>query len=462
MTDSLYTESLRPQFHFTSKAGWLNDPNGLVYYSGEYHLFFQHNPFGTDWGHMTWGHAVSTDLVHWKQLAHAIEPDSLGTIFSGSAVVDWANTAGFQTGPEKALVAIYTAAGHTLTPPRPTTQCLASSTDCGRTWTKFAGNPILDQIACGNRDPKVFWHAPTRCWIMALYLEAQGESQGVNAIRIFSSPDLKQWTTRSTLDGFYECPDLFELPVEGDPVQTRWVLFGADGCYAIGSFDGERFQVESGKHTGDYGANFYAAQTFNDMPAGDGRRITVGWMVGGRYPKMPFNQQMTFPCELTLRRYPEGLRLCKYPVREIERLYTRQHAYTHQTVRTGQNPLRELNGDLFDIDADVELGTALEFGFIIRGHKVSYRVGDQELFGLLSVDRSRGGVHLPTVGNRIQLRLLVDRTSVEVYGNGGRVASSSCFLPQADNRTLSFFSQGGTVHVHSLRVRELQSAWEPG
>jgi sucrose-6-phosphate hydrolase SacC (GH32 family) len=177
---------------------------------------------------------------------------------------------------------------------------------------------------------------------------------------------------------------------------------------------------------------------------------------------MPFNQQMTFPCELTLRRFPEGLRLCKYPVREIERLYTRQHERTDLTVSAGQNPLREITGDLFDIEADVELGTALEFGFIIRGHKVSYRVGDQELFGLLSVDRSRGGVRLPAVGNRVQLRLLVDRTSVEVFGNGGRVAVSSCFLPQADNRALSFFSNGGTVHVRSLHVRELQSAWEPG
>ena len=205
---------------------WTNDPNGLVFYKGEYHLFFQHNPNGIDWGNMTWGHAVSPDLVHWKQLANAIEPDRLGTIFSGSAVVDWDNTAGFQKGDEKTIVAIYTAAGGTSDQSKgqPFTQCIAYSNDRGRTWTKYDKNPVLKHIVGGNRDPKVVWHAPTRRWIMALFLDG-------NEFAFFSSPDLKTWTQlqRMTIPNCAECPDFFEMPVDGKPELKKWVWTAANG-----------------------------------------------------------------------------------------------------------------------------------------------------------------------------------------------------------------------------------------
>ena len=209
-TAPLYSETYRPQFHFTAERNWLNDPNGLVYFGGEYHLFFQHNPEGTEWGNMTWGHALSTDLLHWKQQPHALFPDTLGTMFSGSGVVDWNNTTGFRSPDAKTppLVMIYTAAGDTspASKGQPFTQCLAYSNDKGRTWTKYTGNPILKQIAGGNRDPKVVWYAPTNQWIMALYLEK-------NEFAFFTSPNLKNWTLLHKMDvpGTDECLSLIHI-----------------------------------------------------------------------------------------------------------------------------------------------------------------------------------------------------------------------------------------------------------
>ena len=461
--NELYNETYRPQFHFTARSNWHNDPNGLVFYLGEYHLFFQHNPFSRDWGNMTWGHAVSPDLVHWRQLDHAIYPDKLGTIFSGSAVMDWNNTAGFQSGPDKTLVCIYTAAGGTSTESKgqPFTQCIAYSNDRGRTFTKYAGNPVLKNVNADNRDPKVIWHEPTKRWVMALYVpvpdatktHAQGKPTTVHSIQFFASPNLKEWTYRSRIDGFFECPDLFELPVDGDAANTRWVVFGANGDYAIGRFDGREFHQESGRHKGDWGRNFYAAQTYSDIPASDGRRILIGWMNGGKYPGMPFNQQMTFPCELTLRTTPEGLRLFKRPVREITLLYARQHDLRGPTVRPGENPLAGIAGELFDLEADIEPGDAETVGFEIRGSRVVWSAKEQSITAL---GRS---APLPRVGGRIKLRLLVDRASLEVFGHDGAVTLSSCYLPLPGDVSLACFTTGAPATLRSLQVRELKSIW---
>ena len=289
---AIYHESLRPQFHFTSRTNWLNDPNGLVFYRGQYHLFFQHNPAGINWGNMTWGHAVSPDLLHWKQLDDAIAPDRLGTIFSGSAVIDWNNTSGLQTGQEKPLIAIYTSAGGTspASNGQPFTQSIAASNDLGGTFRKYDHNPVLGHIIGGNRDPKVIWHGPTKKWVMALYLDG-------DQYALFSSPDLKQWTKLCDISRFGsgECPDIFELPIEGLRGKSRWIFWGGNNTYLIGDFDGTKFVKESGPHRFEFGANYYAAQTYSDIPAADGRRIQIGWMSGGKYPHMPFNQQMSFP-----------------------------------------------------------------------------------------------------------------------------------------------------------------------
>ena len=448
VTDDLYNETYRPQFHFSAKKNWLNDPNGLVHYNGTYHLFFQYNPFGREWGNMTWGHAVSPDLVHWEQRPDALEPDRLGTIFSGSAVVDHENTAGFQKGQEKTIALIYTAAGGTSkeSEGQRFTQALAYSADGGKTFHKYEKNPVLGHIVGENRDPKVIWHAPTRRWVMVLYLD--GSDYGV-----FASPDLKTWERLQTLSipGTIECPDLFELPVTGEPNETRWVVTAANGHYLIGRFDGKRFTQESGPHPSDLGANFFAVQTYSDVP--DGRRIQVAWMRGGNYPGMPFNQQMSFPCVLTLHRTSEGLRLYRAPVREIEKLRLKPRRWENVTLRPGENPLSEVKGDLFDIEAELDPGDADEIIFTLRGEEVRYDAAEKRLSFL-----ERSGELAPDAG-RIRLRFLVDHTSIEAFGNGGRLSMTSAFLPPPDQKGLAVSSRGGTARIRSLTVYPLKSAW---
>lgn len=449
--EGLYREPLRPQFHFSPDRGWTNDPNGLVYYDGEYHLFFQHNPYGVNWGNMTWGHAVSTDLFHWQQLPDAIHLDALGTIFSGSAVVDQNNSAGWQTGPHKPLVCIYTAAGGTSAESQgqPFTQAVAYSNDRGRTWTKYANNPILGHIAGSNRDPKVLWHELSKQWIMALFLD--GEQYA-----LLGSTNLKDWTRLGDIPplGCGECPDFFELPVDGDRHNTRWVFWGGSGNYLVGRFDGKAFTKESGPFPSRFGAHDYAAQTYSDIPAADGRRIQISWMAGGRYPGMPFNQQMTVPRVLTLRTTSEGIRLFIEPVKEVETLRAKEH--TWENVALGEKPrsLEQAAGDLFDIDATFEPGSAAKIGVDVRGHKIEYAVKEAQLTAL-----GKSAALAPEDGV-IRLRILVDRTSLEVFANGGRVQMAGCFLPAADNTALAVYADGGSARLTSLKVWELKSVWQ--
>ncbi|MGO8748852.1 MAG: glycoside hydrolase family 32 protein [Thermoguttaceae bacterium] len=450
ITDKLYQETYRPQFHFTPMKNWTNDPNGLVYYAGEYHLFFQHNPSGINWGNMTWGHAVSPDLVHWKQLDHAIRPDRLGTIFSGSAVVDENNTAGFQTGSEKVIVCMYTSAGGTSPESKgvPFAQSIAYSNDRGRTWTKYAKNPVLAHIVGGNRDPKVRWHQPSKKWILALYLDGTDYA-------LFSSPNLKQWKRLCTvpMPGSGECPDFFPLAVDGNPQWIKWVFWGANGNYRIGSFDGTTFKPETEPLKSLWGANDYAAQTYSDIPAADGRRIQISWMNGGKYPDMPFNQQMSFPRVLTLRTTSEGVRLAMLPVREIEKLRGKSHAWNDLEVKPGGNPLAGLEGELWDMEADIAVGRAKAVILSARGEPIRYDVTSGTLSCL-----GRSAVLKPRKG-RIQLRILVDRTSMEIFADEGRITMCSCFLPNPGDRSLALSAEGGRAAARSLIVRELKSAW---
>ncbi len=451
-TSPLYDETYRPQFHFTARQNWLNDPNGLVFYRGEYHLFFQHNPVGIDWGNMTWGHAVSSDLVHWRQLADALTPDALGTIFSGSAVVDWHNTSGFQTTGSKAppLVAIYTAAGDTSpeSKGKPFTQCIAYSNDEGHTWTKYAANPALKHITGENRDPKVTWYAPNRSWIMALYLDK-------SEFAFFSSPNLKEWTLLQKLDvpGVSECPDFFPMPVVGKPGTERWVWTAANGHYLVGNFDGHTFTPETDLRQVDFGGNYYAVQSYSDIPQKDGRRIQIAWMAGGSYPQMPFNQQMSFPCRLTLHETSDGLRLFREPVAEISCLYGAAHTWRNLTVAPGENPLHELKGELWDIQAEFEPGGATQVGLTVRGEAVVYDVRNKTLTCLGHT------APLELEGGKLKLRILADRTTLEVFGNSGRVSLTSCFLPRSKEQELSLHILGGKAKLLHLTVTPLRSAW---
>jgi len=474
--DTLYQETYRPQFHFTPARNWTNDPNGLVYYKGEYHLFFQHNPHGINWGNMTWGHAVSPDMVHWTQLDHAIHPDRLGTIFSGSAVVDRHNTTGFQTGGEKPIVCIYTSAGGTSpeSEGQPFTQSIAFSTDRGRAWRKFEGNPVLGHIVGSNRDPKVIWHEPTGTWVMALFLDK-------NDYALFGSPNLKEWRRLCDVGvpGASECPDLFELAVDGDPADTRWVFWGANGRYLLGTFDGTTYVPESGPHLSNWGAHCYAAQTWSNIPPSDGRRLQIAWMAKGKYPGMPFNQQMSFPRELALRTTPDGIRLFIRPVREIENIRAESHwrvaatrlavcpprancdwppsgrPWADVALQPGDDLLAGIAGELFDIRAEIELGTATRVAFTLRGQTCDYDVAGQKL-SCLGKDAP-----LPAEDGRIHLQILLDRTSIEVFGNDGAVSLPTCFLPDPDERSLGLRAEGGEARILSLDVHELRSAWEP-
>jgi sucrose-6-phosphate hydrolase SacC (GH32 family) len=359
--DEVYTERLRPQFHFTSKRGWNNDTNGMVYYDGEYHMFYQHNPFGWPWGNMTWGHAISTDMIHWKELGDAIHPDAMGTIFSGGAVVDHKNTSGFQTGDEKVIVCFYTSAGGTnaWSEDVPFTQSIAYSNDRGRTFTKYEGNPIIGHIRGGNRDPKVIWHEPTGKWVMVLYVEE-------HEMDFFTSDDLKTWTKTSRLKSFHECPELFELPLDRDENNKKWVLYGAAGEYFVGDFDGKEFKPETEAIKFSYGNCFYASQTFSDIPESDGRRIQMAWgqvdMEG-----MPFNQMILFPVSLSLKSTEDGPRLFATPVKEILKLRGRRHHHRGRTLQAGEILVSEISGELFEIRAGFVVGDATEFGFVIRG-----------------------------------------------------------------------------------------------
>jgi fructan beta-fructosidase len=445
----LYREAYRPQFHFSPRVGWTNDPNGLVYFEGEYHLFFQHNPFGIPWGNMTWGHAVSRDLVHWEELGDAILPDERGTIYSGSAVVDINNTSGLGTIEHPAICAFYTAAGGHSYQPCPFTQCLAYSLDHGRSWTKFAGNPVVDFIADGNRDPKVFWHEKTQRWIMVLYVRR-------DAFSIFSSPDLKAWQLESeaAFPTAHECPELFELSVDGNPHDTRWLLWSASGNHLIGRFDGHTFTAESEVLPSEWGKNCYAGQTWNNTP--DGRRIFIGWMNsdGSAYPDMPFNQQMSVPRQFTLHRTEDGLRLFAWPVKELEQLRLNRVTASNITLNDRQSPREFDVAELLDLEATVKPGDAQVVVLEVRGVPVVNR--PQE--GVLECLGSR--IEGIPKGESLPIRILVDRTSMEVFAQRGRYVMSFCRPFDPGHRKLRLWSEGGNSQVGSLVIYEMASIWE--
>ena len=289
-SDENYDHPLRPQFHFTSLKGWNNDPNGMVFYDGEYHLYFQHNPLDVVWGNMTWGHAVSKDMVHWKQLNHAILPYKDGTIFSGTAVVDHNNSLGKNTKENKAIVAFYTHAQNSKS--NWFYQSAAYSLDNGRSFTLInEGNGIVQNQGFdrGERDPKVFWHEESKKWIMILWVKrgndtftgpdtGPGNVSKLGKVRFFESNDLVNWRKLFDFDRnwVYECMDMVELPVDGDKSNKKWLLYDASFDYEIGDFDGKSFRTDGKVGMGDLGKHYYAAQTFNNSP--DDRVIIIGWM----------------------------------------------------------------------------------------------------------------------------------------------------------------------------------------
>jgi sucrose-6-phosphate hydrolase SacC (GH32 family) len=452
--DDLYREVLRPQFHFSSKRGWINDTNGLVYYDGEYHLYYQHNPYG--WDHSRndvnkiWGHAVSSDLVHWTELPGVIHPDHLGPIYSGSAVVDEHNTAGFQTGEEKPIIALYTSAGgrSSWSEGKPFSQSIAYSNDRGRTFTQYVGNPVLPNIEYINRDPRAIWHESTGRWVIVLHFHER-------AMAFFTSDDLKTWEYQSEFENSHlvDCPELFQLAVDGNEDDKKWILYGGSGAYLVGDFDGKRYTPETKIRQYSYGNCFYASQTFSNVPKSDGRRIQMAWGIIPM-PDMPFNQQLLFPVNLTLHTTDEGLRMFAYPVKEIETINGKEHAWTDVQLKPRHNIISKVAGELFDIDSEFEIGDAEEFGFLINGLSVEYNVANNEL------SSGRSKAELQPIDGNIRLRILVDRTSVEIFANDGRVYMPMRATHTEDERGLEVLTKGGNVKISSLKIRELKSIWK--
>ncbi len=447
-----YDQALRPQFHFTARTNWINDPNGLFYYRGTYHLFFQHNPEGIEWGNMTWGHAESRDLVHWHQVSNALLPDALGTMFSGSAVVDWHNSAGLQKGSTPTILLFYTAAGGTspASTGKPFTQCMAYSTDGGATFTKYAGNPLIQELAGGNRDPKVVWDAEDGRWLMALYLDG-------DRFEILHSSDLLHWQKLQTvvLPGCDECPDLFPMMTHRGGRQY-WVMTAANGHYVVGQMVDGKFQFSGAPLVGDFGPNFYAVQSWSDISKSDGRRIQIAWMRGGQYPGMPFNGEMSFPCVLKLHHDSAGLWLSRWPVREISRLYADRHQWNNLTLTTDKPITLAPSVGLWDVDLSVRCPAEASFTITVNGHDITYTAATEALTTMNTT------APLAARKGLVQLRILADVTSLEVYGNRGRTSVTGCVLPVAGSAGITVTCHGGNCELVKLTVHSLHSAWSTG
>ncbi|MDX8341631.1 glycoside hydrolase family 32 protein [Draconibacterium sp. IB214405] len=455
----LYDEIYRPQFHFTPEKNWHNDPNGLVFYDNEYHMFYQYNPNGNEWGYMHWGHTVSTDLIHWSPLPIALYPDEGSTdkehctAYSGSAIVDENNLLQKQTGDTKTLVAFYTS--------QHCGQRLAYSTDKGRTWEKYEDNPIIAYDENDDaRDPKVIWHEESGKWVMALYRKSNDDDKS-KGVSFYTSTNLIDWEWQSHITGFFECPDLVKFKVTNRPDETKWVLFDGDGSYFIGSFDGKKFTQETIKMKSDWGKNYYATQTWSNIPESDGRVIQIAWMRDGKFPDMPFNGQMSFPSELSVTKFDTGYKLIRKPISEIEQLHSKHQSWENKNVIPGinDNKLKKVSGDCLHIIGEFDLKTSDSFGFMLRhsnksnGTEILYSVKR----GTLTVLGST--VPLPAKNNKIKLEILLDRTSIEIYANDGQAVVSNCFTPNEKAVDAVLYTNGGELGIEKLDVYEMNSIW---
>ena len=470
-----YNETYRPLYHFTPQYGWMNDPNGMVYHDGVYHLFFQYNPYGARWGNMHWGHAISKDLLNWQYQPTAIAPDKLGAVFSGSAVIDHDNTAGFGKG---AMIAIYTSAGERQT------QSIAYSLDGGKTFTKYEGNPVLtDANIIDFRDPKVFWHAPSKQWVMSLAT--------TQTITFYGSKNLKKWTRLSEFGeglgghgGVWECPDLFPLTYEG---KTKWVLFvsinpggpngGSATQYFIGDFDGKTFTPDAMNYPLwlDYGRDNYAGVTWSNVPAADGRRLFIGWMSNWDYaneiPTMNFRSAMTVARTLRLAHNGEHLVVASEPVKELESLRREPLSLADKTTSdtvTFENFLPNNRG-AYELTFTVTPNDTDSFSFSIentKGEVLTY------LFDIakktLSVDRTKSSVAFNanfaetlikaplTAKKSYTVRLLVDKASTELFVNNGEVVQTNTVFPSEVYNTLRFKTEKGTLNLNDITVYKLK------
>lgn len=500
-----YDEPHRPQFHFSPREKWMNDPNGMVYYEGEYHLFYQYYPDSTIWGPMHWGHAVSRDMVHWQHLPVALYPDSLGYIFSGSAVVDWKNTSGFGKDGRPPLIAIFTyhdPNGDKEGRKNYQYQAIAYSNDKGRTWTKYEGNPVVPNT--GNhkdfRDPKVIWDDERQQWVMVL--------AAYDHIKFWASLDLKKWTHLSDWGasygahtGVWECPDLFPMRI-GSTSESKWVLlvsinpggpFGGSATqYFVGDFDGKKFSLDKSYERDvkngeavwlDYGRDNYAGVTWSDIPKEDGRRLFLGWMSNWEYanvvPTEIWRSAMTIPRTLTLEMTDPGFRLFSKPVRELQRI----RADSHELKSVLINEEFDLTEKFGITPAGLELELAFElpiegimdFGIELSNSKGEhYRMGYHYTQNEFYSDRTKSGDFTfsdtfagtipksPRIlrNQTLRFHFFIDVASIELFADEGANTMTEIFFPSEDFNTIKIFSQNGKVKLESGKAYTLNSIWD--
>lgn len=490
--DTANREKFRPIYHHTPAYGWMNDANGLVYKDGEYHLYFQYNPYGSKWGNMHWGHSVSKDLVHWTHEQPAIARDTMGHIFSGSCVVDHNNSAGFG---KDAIIAFYTSHKGLPDNHQRQQQCIAYSLDNGRTYTKYEGNPVVTPFdGLENfRDPKVFWYAPQNKWVMIVSADKN--------MRFYESKDLKKWSYMSEWGAGYgpqpnqfECPDFFEMTVDGNAQHKKWVMivninpgfvYGGSGTmYFVGQFDGHKFTCDTAPNDVkwlDWGKDHYATVTYSNTP---GRVIAMPWMSNWQYanltPTQQFRSQNALPRELKLYTADNGeLLVSAAPVKETEAL---RNKATDLGSFEGEKQAKIDNEGAFELDFDLQAGTADKCGVEIanaKGEKVSiYYDAKAQRFVM---DRAESGI--TEFGNKVEphqldnaqslkrykevtvnyhnafalgtwapvpvkadahhVQIFVDKSSVELFVDGGRIAMTNLVFPNEPYNQLRFF--GGKV-----------------
>ncbi|MBS1715152.1 MAG: glycoside hydrolase family 32 protein [Armatimonadetes bacterium] len=433
----LYQEPLRPLVHVTARywkerrlnpvehqEGWINDLNGLIYYDGEYHLFAQR------WA-TCWLHFVSKDLVHWEELEPAFFEESLGSgVQSGTCVIDENNTSGLGKDGHVPMIAFWSRFDNK-------SQCFSYSLDHGRSWKPGPKNPFLLKA---ERDPKVFWYGPGGHWVMVMY--------GEGSYHVLNSSNLTDWTdTGHPIPDSFECPDMFELPVEGEPGTKKWIVVQGNGHYSVGTFDGKRFVQEGERQVCDIGPNFYATQTWANTETGDGRRIQAAWMRGSVFPNMPFSQQVSFPCRLTLHRTSEGFRLHREPIKELSLLHGRSKSAGPVTLEPGRPHKLAAKGEAFRLVLDVSLDRGARLEFDVRGQKVT-----------VSDDGVTNGTAEGRVARPVRhLELLIDRGSIELFVNHGELSSTRYALFDGEGITVSVL--GGRANVKSAQVTALKAIW---
>ena len=491
-SNNSYNELHRNQFHFSPRENWMNDPNGMFFYEGKYHLFYQYYPDSTVWGPMHWAHAESTDMINWKHLPIGLYPDSIGLIFSGGAVVDHNNTSKLSTNSKPPIVATFThhnMAGEKAGTNEFQTQSVAYSLDGGYEWIKYKGNPVIPNTEKIKdfRDPKVVWHEPTQKWIMVL--------AAYDRAKFYASENLLDWKFISDfgIEGdtrLWECPDLFPIKVEGTN-QEKWVLIvsiqkdapngGTGSSYFIGDFDGTKFISDTKKQKWlDWGTDNYAFVTWNNLPKEDNRIIGIGWMSNWQYaqivPTGKWRSTMTLPRELKLFQTGSDYLLKNKPVEEFKKL--RKKSTNFDGLKIADNKV--LEGDFspsqseFVMDINLKESTASSFGMELQnGDGENLVVTFDKKEGTLNIDRTNSGkakfskefyekVHAAPIDLRkekMNVRIILDAASIEIFINDGELVMTDIFFPTSKFDKVALFAKDGEWNLSNCKVYALDGIW---